>query len=81
MSIIYTLNKLVDPITARAQDAERQRKREQPQREAEGEPPRYRCRVCGLEAPERGYCPACLADTMEPVARRPVPPADGPDEP
>ncbi len=33
----------------------------------EGDPPIFRCRVCGLEAAERSYCPACLADTMEPV--------------
>jgi len=77
MSIIYTFKKLVDPMTARAEDAERQRKREQPKQEAEGDPPLCRCRVCGLEATERSYCPACLADTMEPVVRRPAPPADG----
>ncbi len=32
-----------------------------------GAPPSFRCRVCGLEAAERDYCPACLADTMVPV--------------
>jgi len=29
-----------------------------------GDPPAYRCRVCGLESEEGAYCPACLADTM-----------------
>ena len=31
------------------------------------EPPRFRCRVCDLRSPERGYCPECLADTMVPA--------------
>jgi hypothetical protein len=70
MSIVYTLKKAVDPITARAEEAERTRKREEPRREAEGDPPVFRCRVCEREAPERSYCPVCLADTMEPAARR-----------
>ncbi len=70
MSIIETFKKVVDPIAARQKEAELKREREQPQREAEGDPPLYRCRVCGLEAPERGYCPECLADTMEPVTPR-----------
>ena len=29
-----------------------------------GEPPTYRCRVCGLESPDKAYCPECLAETM-----------------
>ena len=32
--------------------------------EAAGAPPTYRCRVCGLEAADKSYCPDCLADTM-----------------
>lgn len=35
----------------------------------DGDPPLFACRVCGLEACERHYCPACLADTMVPVRR------------
>jgi len=69
MSIIDTFKKVVDPIAARQEEAERKRQREQVKREAEGDPPVFRCRVCGTEAPDRAYCPECLADTMEPVPR------------
>jgi rubrerythrin len=71
VSILFHLNKIVDPMTARIQEAERKRLREQSQREADGDPPRFRCRVCGLEGPARGYCPDCLADTMEPLTPGP----------
>jgi rubrerythrin len=40
-------------------------------RAAEGDPQLYRCRVCGAESPDRTYCPECLADTMEPVPKKP----------
>jgi rubrerythrin len=69
MSIIDTLRKVVDPIAARQEEAERKRQREQSRRAAEGDPPIYRCRVCGAESPDRTYCPECLADTMEPVPK------------
>ena len=67
MSIISTLNKLVDPIQARQQEEERKRAREQSQRENAGDPPRFACRVCGHVDIEKSYCPECLADTMEPL--------------
>ena len=74
MSIIDTLQKVVDPIAARQKEAELKAKREQPVREADGDPPLYRCRVCGIEGTDRTYCPACLADTMEPVPKQPPTP-------
>jgi rubrerythrin len=75
MSIIDTLKRVVDPITARQEEAERKARRAQPVREAEGDPPLYRCRVCGTESADRTYCPECLADTMEAMPRkRPEPP-------
>ena len=74
MSIIDTFKMVVDPIAARQQEAERTRWREQVKREAEGDPPIYRCRVCGTESPDRTYCPQCLADTMEPLPKVTPPP-------
>ncbi len=75
MSIIDTFKTVVDPITARQEEAERKRQRES-KRQADADPPLYRCRVCGAESPDRTYCPKCLADTMEPVPRdKPDPPA------
>ncbi len=35
----------------------------------DGAPPGFRCRVCGLEAAERDFCPVCLADTMVPAEK------------
>ncbi len=69
MSIIHSLKKLLDPNQARLEEAERKAKREIPKREASGDGGRFRCRVCGHEAEERAYCPTCLADTMEPIAK------------
>lgn len=74
MSIIETFKKVVDPLKARQEEAERKRQREPSQREPDGDPPLYRCRVCGMESPDRTYCSECLADTMEPVARSPAEP-------
>jgi hypothetical protein len=71
MSIIETFKKVVDPLRARQEEAERKAKREQPVREAGGDPPLFRCRVCGAESTDRTYCSACLADTMEPVPAGP----------
>jgi hypothetical protein len=76
MSIIDTFKRVVDPRAARQEEAERKAKREQPLREAEGDPPLFRCRVCGAESPDRTYCPECLADTMEPVPQGPAPPPE-----
>jgi lipopolysaccharide biosynthesis regulator YciM len=68
MSIIYTLKKIVDPIAARQEEAERKAQREEVRQQQAGDPPRYRCRTCGLEDSQGVYCPECLADTMERVA-------------
>ena len=65
MSIIESLTKLVDPMVARAREEERKAEREQPKRENAGDPPRFACRVCGHEDIDSGYCPTCLADTMQ----------------
>lgn len=68
MSIVESLVKLVDPVQARQREEERRVAREQPKREPDGgAPPRFACRVCGHVAVEKGYCPECLADTMEPA--------------
>jgi rubrerythrin len=65
MSIIESLIKLVDPVQAEQREHDRRVQREQPKREAEGDPPRFVCRVCGHQDLEKAYCPECLADTME----------------
>ena len=70
MSIVESLKKLVDPVEAREREAELRRQREQPKREESGDPPRFECRICGHVSDERAYCPECLADTMEPIAKR-----------
>jgi rubrerythrin len=52
---------------------ERDRERQQhlvPSKKKEGDPPVFRCRVCGLESPDRAYCPECLADTMVPITAK-----------
>lgn len=67
MSIIESLLKIVDPVQAQAREEDRRIQREQPKREVAGEPPRFRCRVCGLEDRFPVFCPVCLADTMRPV--------------
>jgi lipopolysaccharide biosynthesis regulator YciM len=68
MSIIYTLKKIIDPIAARQEEAERKAQREEVRQQEAGDPPMYRCRACGLEDSQGAYCPECLADTMEQVA-------------
>ncbi len=65
MSIVESLTKLVDPMVARAREEERKAERDQPKRDNAGDPPRFACRVCGHEDIEGGYCPTCLADTMQ----------------
>ncbi len=68
MSIVESLVKLVDPVEARRREEERRKEREQAERNDSGDPPHeYECRVCGFRAPERAYCPTCLADTMQKV--------------
>lgn len=65
MAIVESLKKLVDPVQARQEDAERRRAREQPVRETDGDPPAtFRCRICGHTGAESHFCPTCLAETM-----------------
>jgi hypothetical protein len=64
VSIVESLRKLVDPVEARARQEKLRIEREQPIREAEGDPPSYACRVCGYRGSEPDYCPTCLAETM-----------------
>jgi hypothetical protein len=49
------------------EEAREQRQVLAPARKQDGDPPVFRCRACGLESPERAYCPECLADTMVPI--------------
>jgi rubrerythrin len=76
MSIVYTLKKIVDPAAAREEEAQLKKAREEvrqqqsgdppePGAEPEGPAPRWRCHCCGVEDEQGGYCPECLADTME----------------
>jgi rubrerythrin len=67
MSIIESLVKLVDPIQARQQEEERRRAREDNKGDTSSDPPRFACRICGHQSPDKGFCPDCLADTMEPI--------------
>ncbi len=71
MAIVQSLKKLVDPVRARDEAAELRRARQVPRREAAGDPPTYRCRVCQTTSTERSYCPVCLADTMAPIVAKP----------
>jgi rubrerythrin len=73
MSIVESLKRLVDPVQVQREEAQRQSEREQPLREAEGDPPLYACRVCGYQGTDAMFCPDCLAGTMEPVGRRAAP--------
>jgi hypothetical protein len=70
MSIIESLIKLVDPVQAQRREEERRIAREEPRRTNDGAPPRFACRVCGHESPEKSYCPECLSDTMEALPKR-----------
>ncbi len=85
MSIIESLTKLVDPLAAREQEAERERLRAQPRRTDAGPPPTFECRVCGHLGPEPSFCPECLAETMRPTDKtapsRPPAAAASPEEP
>jgi rubrerythrin len=69
MSIVESLKRLVDPVQVQREEAERVSLREQPIREAEGDPPTFVCRVCGYVGTDAMFCPTCLAGTMEPAPR------------
>ncbi len=67
MSIVFSLKRLFDPTLAREEQEALRKLREPDKRDDEGgEPPKYRCRVCGRVETQKNYCPACLADTMLP---------------
>jgi hypothetical protein len=72
VAIIESLTKLVDPLAARAREAERERLRGQSGRTAAGPPRTFECRVCGYLGPEPSFCPTCLAETMRP-SDKPLP--------
>ena len=66
MSILRSLLRFIDPIEHRQKARDERRKREV----TPAAPATQRvCRVCGY-AGEGRYCPACLAETMEPQRRR-----------
>jgi rubrerythrin len=65
VSIVESLKKIVDPVQARNREEELRAERQQPKRDHDGDPPHYKCRVCGHEDVEPSYCPSCLADTMQ----------------
>jgi hypothetical protein len=86
VSIIESLTKLVDPVAAREQEAERERLRAQPRRTDAAPPPTFECRVCGHLGPEPTFCPDCLAETMRPTEKSapgapPAAVAAAPEEP
>ena len=76
MSILFTLRKFVDPEQHGVEEADHRIERQRPRDEADGAPPAapapiaYVCRVCALESADRSYCPACLADTMQPIQKK-----------
>jgi hypothetical protein len=70
MGIIESLTKLVDPAAARAREEELKVTRETPKRDDSAAPPELVCRLCGHRSTEGPFCPVCLAETMERVAKR-----------
>jgi hypothetical protein len=69
MSIVESFKRLVDPVQARKEEAERKSAREQPIREAASGPPGFRCRVCGQLGKDATFCIDCLAATMKPLGK------------
>lgn len=70
-SIVWSLKRLFDK-PAEVEREERDRAASlRGTRKEDGDPPTYRCRVCGLEGPEGSFCPECLADTMETIPAGP----------
>ena len=68
MSIIKPLERLFEhPVKIEIEERARQQDLKGGPEGTEGAPPSFRCRVCGLEAAERAYCPDCLADTLAPI--------------
>ena len=70
MSIVKPLERLFEhPVKIEMAEREREQDRKGGPEGVDGAPPTFRCRVCGLEAAERDYCPDCLADTMVAIKR------------
>jgi hypothetical protein len=69
MSIVESLKRLVDPVKARQEEAERKGARELPLRDIDAGPPGFKCRVCGELGRDAMFCADCLAATMEPVRK------------
>lgn len=80
MSILWVLRKYIDSIAAREDEATARRHREARPADLEDddadivvppqpvkEPPKFRCRVCGVEGSDASFCTDCLAATMEPL--------------
>ena len=65
--IVWSLKRLFDTPTEVEKEVREKRATLRGQRKAEGDPPTFRCRVCGLEGPESAFCSECLAGTMEAV--------------
>jgi hypothetical protein len=64
MSVRSPFDALFDTDDAIDQKAREAAQDVQGPRQAEGDPPSYRCRICALTAATSAYCPRCLADTM-----------------
>ena len=62
--IVRSIEKLFETPQEIEEEAREWEQHLAPSTKKEGDPPTFRCRVCGLESPERAYCPECLADTM-----------------
>jgi hypothetical protein len=78
VSIIESLKKLVDPGTARDEQARRRAAMEAPARDDAGAEPESECRVCGYIGVEPAFCPDCLAETMRPARARREQPVHAP---
>jgi rubrerythrin len=62
--IVRSLEKLLQTHEENERELRDKEQTIRPLRRRQGDPPTFRCRVCGLQAPEASYCPECLADTM-----------------
>jgi rubrerythrin len=71
MGIIESLEKLVDPVAARAREEGLKVTREMPKRDDTSAAPEFVCRICGHRQADGHFCPVCLAGTMERSARVP----------
>jgi rubrerythrin len=68
MSIIGTLDRLFEsPAAIVAREREKVAARRREEDGGEADPPTFVCRLCGYEWQHRGYCPICLAETMQPA--------------